>query len=149
MSTTPRTDAAVIASGFQAVPFGFQEFARSLEIELAEAEQIDNAANHYLSRAEKAEAEVERLFARLYKACDDERDMAISEGLGHGVCGLASELTARAEKAEAKLEDVSALLRRVAGHLLQDNPLRKQVIDYLKDRKLTGKILRAEKEANK
>jgi len=53
----PRTDAAVIASGFQAVPFGFQEFARSLEIELKEAEQIDNAANHYLSRAEKAEAE--------------------------------------------------------------------------------------------
>jgi hypothetical protein len=58
---TPRTDAAVIASGFQAVPFGFQEFARSLEIELKEAEQIDNAANHYLSRAEKSEAEVAAL----------------------------------------------------------------------------------------
>ena len=35
MSTTPRTDAAVIASGFQAVPYGFQDFARQLEIELA------------------------------------------------------------------------------------------------------------------
>jgi len=104
MSTTPRTDAAVIASGFQAVPFGFQEFARSLEIELKEAEQIDNAANHYLSRAEKAESEVENL---------------------------------------------ALLLRRVSRHLPQDNPLRKQVIDYLKDRKLTGKILRAEKEASK
>jgi len=61
MSTTPRTDEAVIASGFQAVPFGFQEFARQLEVELKEAEQIDNAANHYLSRAEKSEAEVAAL----------------------------------------------------------------------------------------
>jgi hypothetical protein len=58
MSTTPRTDAAIIASGFQAVPFGFQEFARQLEIELVEAEQVDNAAYHYLARAEKAEAKL-------------------------------------------------------------------------------------------
>jgi len=58
---TPRTDAAIIASGFQAVPFGFQEFARQLEIELVEAEQEDNAANHYLSRAEAAEARVKEL----------------------------------------------------------------------------------------
>ena len=35
MSATPRTDAAVINSGFQAVPFGFEEFARTLERELA------------------------------------------------------------------------------------------------------------------
>jgi DNA mismatch repair protein MutH len=35
MSPTPRTDAAIIASGFQAVPYGFQEFARQLETELA------------------------------------------------------------------------------------------------------------------
>ena len=36
-TATPRTDAAVIASGFQAVPFGFQDFARTLETELAAA----------------------------------------------------------------------------------------------------------------
>ena len=43
MSATPRTDAAVIASGFQAVPFGFQYFARTLEIELAAERERHNA----------------------------------------------------------------------------------------------------------
>jgi nitrate reductase assembly molybdenum cofactor insertion protein NarJ len=53
------------------------------------------------------------------------------------------------EEMEAKLEDVAALLRRVAGHLPQNDLLYIQVIDYLRRHKLTGKILRAEKEANK
>jgi hypothetical protein len=55
------------------------------------------------------------LFARLYKACDDERDMAISEGLGHGVCGLASELTTRAEKAEAEVAALKRPLLRLTS----------------------------------
>jgi hypothetical protein len=56
-------------------------------------------------RAERAEAEVERLKAALAKSCDDEREMSVSEGFPHGVCGLAEELTARAERAEAELEE--------------------------------------------
>jgi len=65
---TPRTDAAVIASGFQAIPHGFQEFARQLEIEItAVREQLAentlslnswiDTASTFLVRAEKAEAE--------------------------------------------------------------------------------------------
>ena len=54
--------------------------------------------------AQRLRAEAERLKARLYKGCDDERDMSISEGPAHGVCGLAEELTARAERAEAEVE---------------------------------------------
>ena len=41
-TATPRTDDAIIASGFQAVPFGFQYFARQLETELA-AEQKEGS----------------------------------------------------------------------------------------------------------
>jgi hypothetical protein len=58
-------------------------------------------------------------------------------------------MQARAEKAEAKLEDVAALLRRVSWHIPQSNLLYIQVIDFLKRHKLTGKILRAAKEASK
>jgi hypothetical protein len=54
--------------------------------------------------------EVEGLKSRLYKGCDDERDMAISEGPWHGVCGLAEELTARAERAEAECLEQARLL---------------------------------------
>jgi hypothetical protein len=54
-----------------------------------------------IAERDRLRAEVERLEAQLYKGCDDERDMAISEGPWHGVCGLAEELTARAKKAEA------------------------------------------------
>ena len=64
-TATPRTDAAVIASRFQAVPFNFQYFARALETELAEAKA---EAAHYMSVAQKAtdelaaaQAECERL----------------------------------------------------------------------------------------
>lgn len=55
MSTTPRTDTAVRASGFQAVPHGFQDFARHLETEL-----VKSYADiyHGWSRSEKAEAEL-------------------------------------------------------------------------------------------
>ena len=62
MSTTPRTDAAVIASGFQAIPFEFEKFARQLEIELASAHSgADFAFSKWdaaCARAEKAEAEL-------------------------------------------------------------------------------------------
>ena len=61
MSATPRTDAAVIASGFQAIPFEFEKFARQLEIELASAHSgADFAFSKWdaaCARAEKAEAE--------------------------------------------------------------------------------------------
>jgi hypothetical protein len=41
---TPRTDAAVISSGFQAVPYGFQDFARTLERELHESRNAERLA---------------------------------------------------------------------------------------------------------
>jgi hypothetical protein len=66
-------------------------------------EQSDNRLEAPWDVIARLRTENERLKARLYKGCDDERDMAISEGPSHGVCGLASELTARAEKAEAEL----------------------------------------------
>lgn len=58
------------------------------------------------ARVVELRAEVERLKARLYQGCDDERDMAISEGPGHSTCGLADELTARAERAEAEVDAI-------------------------------------------
>lgn len=41
MSTdTPRTDAAITASGFQAVPLSFEEHSRTLERELARMDRL-------------------------------------------------------------------------------------------------------------
>jgi hypothetical protein len=70
---------------------------------ITSSELIDLAFLEQSARAERAEAEVERLKAALAKSCDDEREMSVSEGLPHGVCGLAEELTTRAERAEAFL----------------------------------------------
>jgi hypothetical protein len=73
---TPRTDAAKITSGFAAVPYGFQDFARTLETELAtitaerdqlrtEVERLESGLinqdllddrNEAIARAERAEA---------------------------------------------------------------------------------------------
>jgi hypothetical protein len=105
---------------------------RELEAELvaAQAECLEQARllgisgsreASLIARAEKAEAEVERLIARLYKGCDDERDMAISEGPGHDVCGLASELTTRAEKAEAELAKVLTQLQIITDFAANPN----------------------------
>ena len=83
---TPRTSAAIIASGFQAVPEGFRAFAGNLERELtaltterdqlrAEVERLKTCGitelaainpsvleycKHWEARAERAEAEAER-----------------------------------------------------------------------------------------
>jgi hypothetical protein len=59
MSTTPRTDAAIIASGFQAVPFGFQDFTRQLETQLTEM----------TVRAMKAEAALAKANATIEDIC--------------------------------------------------------------------------------
>jgi hypothetical protein len=57
MSTTPRTDEVTYpADCLGKTLVVHRDFAAALEVELKEAEQEDNAANHYLSRAEKAEA---------------------------------------------------------------------------------------------
>ena len=59
MNTTPRTDAATYpADCLGKTLVVHRDCAAALEVELKEAEQIDNAVNHYLSRAEKAEAEL-------------------------------------------------------------------------------------------
>jgi hypothetical protein len=58
MSTTSQTDAATYPADFLGKTLVVhRDLAAALETELREAEQEDNAANHYLSRAEKAEAE--------------------------------------------------------------------------------------------
>jgi hypothetical protein len=57
---TPRTDAILAnENDFYAHDtfVRLTKLCRELEVELKNAEQIDNAANHYLSRAESAEAE--------------------------------------------------------------------------------------------
>ena len=127
-TATPRTDAAVIASGFQAVPFGFQDFACQLETELAAAKaeceglRADGAASAFIDmsvRASNAEtelaclrAEVERLkdhafdkdgtpwktvcgwWAKKYDAVENSKAIAI----------------ARAERAEAEVERLKGAL---------------------------------------
>jgi hypothetical protein len=63
---TPRTDAATYpADCLGKTQVVHRDLAAALETELREAEQEDNAANHYLSRAEKAEAELTELRARI------------------------------------------------------------------------------------
>jgi len=67
-------------------------------------------ANNKLNKKEldQLRAEVERLKTALSKSCDDEREMSISEGPAHGVCGLAVELMTRAERAEAEVARLKA-----------------------------------------
>ena len=84
MSTpTPRTSAAIIASGFQAVPEGFRVFARNLEAELitltAERDQL-RAENATFRAAQKA-----------CEACDEPTAFEVRQ------------LRARVERAEAEL----------------------------------------------
>jgi hypothetical protein len=74
MSTTPRTDAATYpADCLGKTLVVHRDLAAALETELKEAEQEDNAANHYLSRAEKAEAEL----AQAKERVDGERGYSI------------------------------------------------------------------------
>ena len=99
MSTpTPRTSAAIIASGFQAVPEGFRAFAGILERELAavtaerdqlrsDCENETKWAAHYLAQsiADKARAErSEADLAALGQSFDDNC---------RGVVKIADELT--------------------------------------------------------
>ena len=51
MSNTPRTNVAIIASGFQAVPFGFQDFTRQLETQLTEMTMRAMKAEAALAKA--------------------------------------------------------------------------------------------------
>jgi predicted nuclease with TOPRIM domain len=61
---TPRTDAATYpADCLGKTLVVHRDCAAALETELKEAEQIDNAANHYLSRAESAETKLTELRA--------------------------------------------------------------------------------------
>ena len=66
MRTTPRTDDVLDDNNYFAGStfIALRKLCRQLEVELQEAEQIDNAANHYLARAEKAEAELAELRAK-------------------------------------------------------------------------------------
>lgn len=57
--STPQTDATIIASGFQAVPYGFQNFTRQLETQLTEMTM----------RAMKAEAALAKANATIEDIC--------------------------------------------------------------------------------
>ena len=96
MSTpTPRTSAAIIASGFQAVPEGFRAFAGNLERELA-----------------ALTAERDQLRAALalgQKNCDDAYDDLRAER---------DAARARAERAEADLAKERARLDWLQEHAL-------------------------------
>jgi molecular chaperone GrpE (heat shock protein) len=79
MSTTPRTDAATYpADCLGKTLVVHRDCAAALEIELGEAEQEENAANHYLSRAEKAETELAAERARLDDLVADINDACIT-----------------------------------------------------------------------
>lgn len=120
-TATARTDAAVIASGFQAVPFGFQDFARQLETELAAAKaecerlRADGAASAFVDmsvRASRAETELARLRAEVERlkgalALGQENCDAIYNDMREE----RTELYARAERAEAEVERLKELLR--------------------------------------
>ena len=119
MSTTPRTDAAKIKSGFQAVPNEFLDFARTLETELAATERLrfgadadrrrlraDNVAAHQMACAaglerDQLRAEVERLKKRIR---DDNRAYGCELLDPNGtIWEQAAKDHARAERAEAEL----------------------------------------------
>ena len=111
---TPRTSAAIIASGFQAVPEGFRVFARNLEAELialtTERDQLRAEVEHYkflhqcesdssveaFARAERAEAEVSKL--------TDALDMMRDEFMRIIACpGCNAEIEDLANRAQLKL----------------------------------------------
>lgn len=72
------------------------------------------------------ERECVALRAALSSSCDDEREMAISEGPGHSTCGLADELTIRAEKAEAEnaiFKDALEEIRTAAHCIAKAGPM--------------------------
>lgn len=54
-----------------------------------------------INRIKAQDARVAELARALRESCDDSRSLAISEGVQHGTCGIAEELTRRAESAEA------------------------------------------------
>ena len=113
-TATPRTDAAVIASGFQAVPFGFQDFARTLETELAAAKAECERLARQTDLAEKElrifkvgwkedHAELARLRAENDRLRFDRLTL-------EGVTEMLKQAIARAEKAEAEVEQLKGAL---------------------------------------
>jgi len=79
------------------------------------AEAIDDAAEEREGH-KAAEAEAAELERALRSSCDDERSLAVSEGISHGTCGLVSELTATIEKQAdeiARLQTVISAVRAI------------------------------------
>ena len=158
MSTpTPRTSAAIIASGFQAVPEGFRAFAGVLERELAALtternqlraeveldEELQAATENSLKietiRAERAEAEVERLRSdrdcekRLRKDADEFKENAIE----------------RAMKAEAELATERARLDWLEGNACEIPKYNSRSFIWFANRNFRAAIDKAMKEGAK
>ena len=123
MSTTPRTDAAKIKSGFQAVPNEFLDFARTLETELARLRALFPAICSALGNGacctpdvsigflESIPNEVASVVARL------RADLERFTGHGlldcHAICDQRDAAIARAERAEAEILERAAMMRDV------------------------------------
>jgi hypothetical protein len=116
MNSTPRTDSILAnENDFYAHDtfVRLTKLCRELEVELKNAEQIDNAANHYLSRAEKAEAELTELRAKLIAAHGEiEQQATLLCAWKGNVAAYSREalLLDRAEKAEADCVKLNRLL---------------------------------------
>jgi predicted nucleic acid-binding Zn-ribbon protein len=106
MSTTPRTDAATYpADCLGKTQVVHRDLAAALETELREAEQVDNAANHYRARAEKAEAELAQAKERVHN------EMMFSES----VQGQNLDLVRKVSELEGELEAARLRLAESEG----------------------------------
>ena len=117
-NTTPRTDTAVIASGFQSVPFGFQDFARTLETELATARSERDLAITRVASILWSGAIDKRTCGEVQQWADDytaelTRLRALSDQLSNNLSAVGAAYNdekARAEKAEAECLEQARLL---------------------------------------
>jgi len=110
---TPRTDAILAnENDFYAHDtfVRLTKLCRELEVELTEAEQIDNAANHYLSRAEKAEADLATERKKVVDEITEKNAPEIAKVNAH-----IAAMTARAEKAEAEVAALKRPLLRLTS----------------------------------
>ena len=120
MSThTPRTSAAIIASGFQAVPDGFRVFARNLEAELAAI----------TAERDQLRAVFPQICVALGNGafCTPTVSVGFIESIPNEVELVIAELRARADRAEADAERYRLVTLRQDAELATERAR----LDYL------------------
>jgi hypothetical protein len=137
MSATPRTDDVLDDNNYFAGStfIALRNLCRQLEVELKEAEQVDNAANHYLARAEKAEAALATERKKVVDEITEKNAPEIAKVNAH-----IADMTARAEKAEAECVEWRRLLQMSRDDREHDlvseiNDLKRQLIDRVEQTK--------------